>query len=487
MEEYGGQKISRQIDWFTVALYVLLVLLGWLNIYAAVYDIDNPRPIFEFELNSGRQFIFILVSFTLAWFVIVSDVRLITNFAYISYGLGILLLCAVLVFGSDVAGSRSWFKIGSFKFQPAEYAKYVTALAMARFLAYPNMRMDQISNVLLTSLFIAAPVLLILLQGDTGSAMVFVGLSLMFYREGMSGKIMLAGVSCTVLLIVTVVMNDQKAELLNMVLNIGAVAMLLSLLYGVRYMRGDLQRGWLQISLELITALGLGSIAYLLDSTWQFYSLAGASVVALILYIIYKKKVQLPVVTFAIVACTIFSINSLHYFINSVLRDYQRERLLVLVNPSIDPSGIGWQVKQSKIAIGAGGVFGRGYLEGTQTKFKFVPDQSTDFIFCTIGEEHGWIGSLLLVLAYVALLCRLVVLAERQKARLARVYGYCVVGIFFFHFMVNLGMTIGLLPVIGIPLPFFSYGGSALASFTLLLFTMIKFDIHRQQEALLND
>ncbi len=486
MDDYG-QRISTQIDWFTVGLYVVLVILGWLNIYAAVYDMDSPRPIFDFSLNSGRQLVFIAVSFAVAWFLVVSDVRLITNFSYISYGLGILLLVAVLIFGGVVSGSRSWFEIGVFKFQPAELAKYVTALALARFLAYPHLKMNKIADISLALLFLIVPVVLILMQGDTGSAMVFVGFSAMLYREGMSGKIMLAGIFCTALLIVTVIMNDFKTELLNHILNAGAMLMFLGLLYGIRYERGDYKKGWLQILLEVLAILAVSAAAYLLEDAYQLWAILGALLLALVLYSIFKRKVKLVVVIFSLTAFTYLAANSLHYFINDILRDYQRERLMVLVNPEIDPAGIGWQVKQSKVAIGAGGIWGRGYLEGTQTKFKFVPDQSTDFIFCTIGEEHGWVGSFFLVAAYVTLLCRLVVLAERQKARLARVYGYCTVGIFFFHFIVNLGMTIGYLPVIGIPLPFFSYGGSALVSFTLLLFTMIKFDIHRQQEVLLND
>jgi len=413
-------NISNQIDWFTIILYFGIVFLGWLNIYAAVYDESLNQNIFDFSLNSGKQLIWIASSIILIVLIFSLDYKFYDTFGFVVFGGIMLLLVFVLLFGKEVAGSKSWFEIGSFRLQPSEFAKFATALAVAKFASRPGKRVEKLSTQLVLGVIIAIPPVLIILQGDTGTALVYSAFVLVLFREGMSPVPLILGSSVAAIFILTLLIT-------NVFLYIGilSIVTLLVLLY-----RKNLKR----IILVII----------------------GASIVS-------------------------GSIRGVDFFISDVLKPHQQNRIKALINPEADPLGYGWNVTQSKIAIGSGGMFGKGFLEGTQTKFDFVPEQSTDFIFCTIGEEHGWIGSLILIGLFLTLLLRVVYIAERQKWTFARVYGYSVACILFFHFAVNIGMTIGLFPVIGIPLPFFSYGGSSLWSFTILLFILIKLDSHRMQ------
>ncbi len=423
-----GRGLLNQIDWITVGLYFLLVLMGWLNIYAAVYDPDpaTHKSIFSLSINSGKQLLWIGLSVFLILMMLLIDFKLYNTLAYFIYGASMLALLGVLFLGTEIYGSKSWFRIGSFSIQPAEFAKFATALAIARFLDEPNKRTTQIKHFIIPFLLIALPAFLIHEQGDDGSAMVFAAFLLVFYREGLPQFIMVTGVWIVSMFVLTLVFQDKNlVELLIAIGVVGAVAVAIG------------EKKWKRITLVLaITVASVGII-------W-----------------------------------------GTNYFVNHVLADHQRARVKLLVNPDLSKAekrGIGYQTVQSKIAIGAGGFFGKGFLEGTQTKFDYVPKQSTDFIFCTIGEEHGWVGSLVMIGLFLAFLNRLIILAERQKSRFSRVYGYCVMAIMFFHFTINIGMTIGLFPVIGIPLPFFSYGGSSLWAFTILLFIMVKLDAHRKQ------
>lgn len=421
MKELRDENISGKLDWITIFLFMAMVFLGWANIYAVGYDEEVPRSIFDIGTNAGRQLMFIGAAAVIVAGMIILDMRFYDAFAYVIYGLVILALLAMPFIGKEVGGNKSWIGIGSFGVQPSEFAKFATALAVAKFISSVGFRMDTMRNQFVLFAIIGLPMGLIFLQRDFGTGLVFASFLLVFYREGMSPFLLVVGVCAATIFILTLLVPDQ-----------------------------------------IYLHLGI------------------AGVLALLILFGKKKFKRIAVLTIgALIIAGV--IESVDYVILNVLKPHHQNRLKVLVNPDSDPKGIGWNVMQSKIAIGSGGFSGKGFLEGTQTKFDFVPEQTTDFIFCTIGEEHGWLGSLFIVGLFMTLLLRVIYIAERQKSRFARVYGYSVACIFFFHFAINIGMTIGLFPVIGIPLPFFSYGGSALWGFTVLLFILLKLDAHRSQ------
>ena len=403
-------------------IYCAIVFLGWLNIYAVTYNKNVTTSIFSLDLNSGRQLIFIAGSVLIISAILIIDRQFYETFAYIMYGALLLMLVLVPVIGKEVGGNKAWLGIGSFGVQPSEFAKFATALAVAKFIGTIGFKMDNLRNQMILFALIGAPILLILLQKDYGTAMVFLVFLVVFYREGMSAFLLLVGIGVAVIFILTLLVDNNW------------------ILFG-----------------------GIGGI-------W-----------VLLMYLNRRKKLKrLAIITTGAVMLAA-TITSVDFIFNNLLEEHHQKRIVAMLNPDADPLGYGWNVTQSKIAIGSGGFIGKGFLEGTQTKFDFVPEQSTDFIFCTIGEEHGWIGSLFTISLFMVLLLRVVFLAERQKNKFARVYGYSVACILFFHFAVNIGMTVGLFPVIGIPLPFFSYGGSSLWGFTILLFIFLKLDAHRMQ------
>lgn len=414
--------ISGSLDWPTIALYAALVAFGWLNVFAAVYDDTVKQSIFDIHLNSGRQLLFIGASVIIILVITIIDMRFYETFAYVFYGIILFALLLVPIIGKEVGGNKAWIGFGSFSLQPSEFAKCITALAVAKYIGSVGFRMDNLRNQAILFVMIGVPMGLILLQKDVGTAIVFGSFLLVFFREGMSPFLIIVGVSAATIAILTLVVTNHWY--LHGFIFLVCVALVL------------MER---RKKLRKIIMIGLGGLIL------------------------------------------IGTIESFNYIVNNVLPIRHKKRLEALVNPNFDPMGINWNVTQSKIAIGSGGFSGKGFLKGTQTKFDFVPEQSTDFIFCTIGEEHGWVGSIIVISVFVALLLRIVYLAERQKNRFARTYGYSVACIFFFHFAVNIGMTVGLFPVIGIPLPFFSYGGSALWGFTILLFILLKLDAHRGQ------
>ena len=414
-------NITDKIDWVTVLIYGAIVFLGWLNIYAVTYDANAETSIFSLDLNSGRQLVFIGGSLVIILAILIIDRQFYETFAYIIYGFLMLVLLLVPLIGKEVGGNKAWLGIGSFGVQPSEFAKFATALVIAKTIGSIGFKIDNLKNQLILFALIGAPMLLILLQKDTGTALVFTVFVVVFFREGMSPFLILIGLACSAIFVLTLLVDNQYY--LHIVIG---VLLLFAILMG--------RKKFKRIALLTIGALTV-----------------------------------------------VVMIESVDYIVTNVLKPHQQNRIKALINPDADPLGFGWNVTQSKIAIGSGGFIGKGFLEGTQTKFDFVPEQSTDFIFCTIGEEHGWIGSLFTISLFMLLLLRIIFLAERQKNKFARVYGYSVACILFFHFAVNIGMTIGLFPVIGIPLPFFSYGGSSLWGFTILLFIFLKLDAHRMQ------
>ncbi|MDX5480296.1 MAG: rod shape-determining protein RodA [Hymenobacteraceae bacterium] len=418
----ASTRFVQHIDWVTVLLYFLLVALGWMNIYAAVYSPDNVVNILSFDINSGKQLVWISAAVVLIIILFVVDYKIYDHLAYPIYGAIILLLLFTLVVAKPIAGSRSWLDLGGgIRLQPAELAKFATALAVSKYLSNVSLRQQNLKDQMVLAAITFLPPVIIILQNETGSALVFAAFVLAFFREGMSPLILIIGGTAAAIFILTLLVPKL----------------------------------YLIIAVTLLMAL----------ATWLDYRL--------------MRRIKTMVVLWLAVIGMIFSVD---FFVNDILQPHQQNRIKALINPEADPLGYGWNVTQSKIAIGSGGFWGKGFLEGTQTKFDFVPEQSTDFIFCTIGEEHGWIGSTVLIALFILLLIRIVSIAERQKSVFGRTYGYCVASIIFFHFLVNVGMTIGLAPVVGIPLPFFSYGGSSLWSFTILLYILLAIDANRSQD-----
>lgn len=426
-------SIFQDIDWVLTGLYLLLVLIGWGNIYAATLN-DQHQNIFDISQNYGKQMMLIITAVILASVILIIDTKFYEGFAYIIYGFTIFLLVAVLLVGTEIKGARSWFVIGgAFSIQPSEIAKYATALAVTKYLSKLNIKINEMKSRLQIGAILAVPALLIIAQPDPGSALVYAAFVLVMYREGLPGGFLLVGVSAAVLFIIAILLK--------------------------------------QVNLE--------AFGYVIEGNYIF--IAVLILLATTIYFSLKRYNRSIVMIGGLLLAAIGYIMSVDYIFENILSDRHRNRINELLGVTFDPRGTGYNVFQSKIAIGSGGFWGKGYLQGTQTKYEFVPEQSTDFIFCTVGEEWGFVGSSIIITLFIALLFRIIIIAERQKNRFSRIYGYCVACIFFFHLAINIGMTIGLAPVIGIPLPFFSYGGSSLWSFTLLLFTFIKLDSERLQ------
>ena len=413
-------QINR-VDWIAVSIYFVLVMIGWFNIYAVTYDSQVEKSIFDLTTSSGKQLVWIVTSIGLITLIMIADYRFFENLSLVIYLIFLLILIITPIFGKEVNGQILSIGVGEFRIQPGEFAKFATALALAKVMERPTFDLAKLKYQAVAFGVLLIPVVLILLQPDTGTALVYFSLLIMFYREGLPQwyyGLSIGSVSITLLALGV----DNNIYLAAIII----LAMIALILLG--------KKSWQRIL--AFSLIGLGLIAY------------------------------------------IYSID----FVVSKLPAHQQNRIMVLFNPDLDPLGVGWNVTQSKIAIGSGGFFGKGYLEGTQTKFDFVPEQDTDFIFCTLGEEFGWFGSFVVISLFSGLLYRLVIMAERQKTRFSRIYGYGVISILLFHFVVNISMTVGLFPVVGIPLPFFSYGGSSLWSFTILLFIFIKLDSSRASQ-----
>lgn len=424
------RNIFTNIDWVTVLIYVVLIFIGWINIYAAVYN-EEHHSIFDISQRYGKQLLWIGLAIVIGIVILMFEGQFFTTFAMPIYIGVMLLLVGVLIFGADIKGARSWFKIGSFAIQPSEFAKFATALALAKYLSTLNIKIEDFKTKLMATLILGLPGILILLQGDAGSTLVYASFIFVLYREGLSGNILIIGVYTAFLFVISLLLRINTFIFFNYPL------------------KGDIL---LMIILGIITGVAM----YLTKKA--------------------KKLWSIIILSFVFSVGLIYSVD---YVFDNVLQAHQSKRINVLLGIESDPHGAGYNVNQSLIAIGSGGFAGKGFLKGTQTKFDFVPEQSTDFIFCTVGEEWGFLGSFILVALYVALFLRLIFLAERQRSTFSRIYGYAVASILFFHFLVNIGMAIGLAPVIGIPLPFISYGGSSLWSFTILLFIFVKLDSER--------
>ena len=467
-----SNNLLANIDWVSILLYLLLVLIGWINIYAAVYD-ENHSSILDISQKYGKQLIWIGAAFVLAFLVLLTDSKFFTTFSMVIYGIMIFLLIAVLFFGTETKGARSWFEVGDFRIQPAEFAKFATNLAIAYVMSRHNFKVMRFSSLLTIGLILALPAGLIILQNDTGSALVYSSFILVLFREGLHGSILLLCFVAAAIFIMALLYTPFTVLLVI----IGGT------LIAFYYYRHDI-RELFQIILFIGCGFGLFVlIKWIFNlSISDYYMLLIVYVITSItaIYPIYKRKMKNMITLLLISWLCVGAAPSVNYAFNH-LQPHQQDRINELLGIKVDPKGTGYNVTQSKIAIGSGGLLGKGFLQGTQTKLNFVPEQSTDFIFCTVGEEWGFIGSTFVIVLLAVFILRIIKLAERQRSSFSRIYGYGVASILFFHVAVNIGMTIGMAPVIGIPLPFFSYGGSSLWSFTILIFIFLRLDANRLQ------
>lgn len=481
-------NILRYLDWPTVAMFLALVLFGWLNVYGASHDIDQTS-IFDFAYFSGKQFVWILCAIALAGLILLIDARVYQSFSMLLYALMILLLIGTIFLAPEIKGSHSWLVLGPVRLQPAEFSKFITALALANVMGRYGFKLSGLRNYLVVCLLLLLPMGLIVLQNETGSALVYASFMLMLYREGLPGLIPFAVLCCVVLFVVVVRFDavpfagvpsaSMGLALAFALMLVVAVVMFFKyrspkvpfkyLIYGylavfgvavALHVPGLVRVNFVYVLLGILAATGIYAAAFAVHARCR------------------KLWLVVAFLAFGVLYCY-----SVDYVFDHVFKPHQRSRIEVLLGMKDDPKGDGYNVEQAKIAIGSGGFWGKGFLNGTQTTLKFVPEQHTDFIFCTVGEEYGFVGSTALLLVYMAFLFRLMRLAESQREAFARIYGYCVVGIFLFHILINIGMVIGLMPVIGIPLPFFSYGGSSMWSFTILLFIFLRLDIANKQRA----
>lgn len=418
MSNPQSNRFFFKVDWITILVYVLLCAVGFVNIYASIPSSNQDISVFNFTTNYGKQLMFIVSGLILGFSILLLDGKFFSIFSPIIYGITLLLLIAVLVIGRKVGGNQAWIAIGGFRLQPSELAKFGTALLLARYVSTFNPKFRDIKSILFAALIIGMPLVLILLQPDAGSALVFLSFMFPLYREGLSGYFLLIFLGMIVLFVADFLVP-------------------------------------LQVLIPVILLIG------------SFFIYSNRR----------KQKIMFSAIIATVVAVSYLFVVKFAY--ETVLKQHQRTRIEVILGLKTDPKGVGYNVIQSKIAIGSGQLSGRGFLQGTQTKYGYVPEQSTDFIFSTIGEEWGFTGCFVVIGLFIFLMVRLINMAERQRSSFSRVYGYCVACILFFHVFINIGMTIGIVPVIGIPLPFISYGGSSLWSFTVLLFIFLKLDANR--------
>jgi len=475
-------SIWKTVDWFTILLFVVMVAAGWISIFGASYNIDNPKS-FDISGRQGQQLIWIATSAILIFIIMLLDKNFFETFAYHIYGVIIFLLIITIFIAPNIKGSHSWLVItSSIRLQPAEFAKFATILALSKFMNTYDFTLLTVKNFIISIAIISLPIICIFLQRETGTALVFLALILVLYREGMSGYVLLVSI-CAILFFIIQLKYENVFWNNTPVSELAVVCIILVIIYIL--LRFVLKKSTLA-KYFIGIAFAVGIISYLISLRWEINIvwIALAYIVGFAIYLIMYSIRKIDWQYTLIALFTILSIGFLYsvdYVFDEMLEPHQQKRIKVSLGIEVDPAGASYNVNQSLIAIGSGGFSGKGFLNGTQTKLKYVPEQDTDFIFCTIGEEFGFIGSALVVLIYALFLLRLIILAERQDTTFGRVYGYGVVSFFSFHAVINIGMVTGLTPVIGIPLPFFSYGGSSLWSSTILLFIFLRIDSARKE------
>ena len=473
MNNSRRENFVSNIDWVTVFVYLILIMLGWINIYAAVYN-EEHKSIFDFSQRYGSQLIWIIASFALILIIFMIDLKFYPFFAYFIYAFSILLLLVVLVLGREINGARAWLYIGKFSIQPSEFAKVATALAIAKYMSAYNVKVNNIKTLFSIGAIILLPMMLIAMQPDAGSLLVFLSFSIVLFREGLPGGVLIFGFVIGLLFFVSLLV-----PVIYIVAVIVGLGFLVFALYTKQYK---------ETILGFLIFAGLGSLLWgltiLMHKKIDYYYIIAISFILaglIFLVITFFRRIRFVAVFVLFLSGAMLFSFSVDYVFHHGLSRHQQQRMNILLGIESDPLGKGYNINQSIIAIGSGGFLGKGFLQGTQTKYNFVPEQSTDFIFCTVGEEWGFLGTLVVLGLFLFLLLRIIVIAERQRSVFSRVYAYSVASILFFHIAINVGMAIGVLPVIGIPLPFFSSGGSSLWAFTILLFILIRFDASRTE------
>lgn len=414
-----NQSVASNIDWITIFLYIALVILGWLNIYSASLPIQETS-IFDVSQIYGKQFVFIIISIVVIFVILALDAKFYERFSSVIYVLSLLLIAGLFVFGSTVKGQTNWYSFGGFSIQPSEFAKAGTALALAKYMSDVQVNLKLVNHQIQALLIIGVPIILIA-PHDPGSALIYIMFVLVLYREGLPSWYLLTGFAAIVLF-----------------------------------------------------------VAALIFEPW--FIIAVVFVLILLQLLKTRKAHRNPILSLIVFAAMSVFVYSVDYVFDNIFQQHHRDRFNILLGKKVDMKGIGYNTNQSEIAVGSGGWFGKGFLEGTQTKGDFVPEQHTDYIFTTVGEEWGFAGSLVVIVLFATLILRILYLAERQKTKFSRVYGYCVAAVLFVHFFVNISMVLGIFPTIGVPLPFFSYGGSGLLAFTILLFIFVKLDANKVNE-----
>ncbi|MGN1236890.1 MAG: rod shape-determining protein RodA [Bacteroidaceae bacterium] len=477
-------SIFRSIDWWTILIYIVLLAMGWISVVGASYSFDNT-DILDFSARSGKQLTWIGCSLVLGLILLLTDDRLFDTLANIIYVAMMALLLVTPFIATNIKGSYSWISLGAVNIQPAEFAKCATALALAGYMGSYNFTLEDRKKFLGALTMVLLPIVLIFLQRETGSALVYLSFFLVFYREGMSGSVLFVAFAAVVYFVVGLKFDNVSMPGLDTSVGTFATISLIWLftLILVRIYVGEYNRlGRLTLWGVLTIGCGYALNCFMpqVKISWILLLLCVATAIYLIVDGLRTHLTRLLLIgTFTIGSLAMFY--STDYVLNNVLQPHQQQRVKVLLGLEEDLAGAGYNVHQSEIAIGSGGFWGKGFLNGTQTKLKYVPEQDTDFIFCTVGEEHGFVGCTIVLLLFLALILRLIHVAERQTSKTSRIYGYCVVSIFLFHIFINIGMVMGITPVIGIPLPFFSYGGSSLWGFTLLLFIFLRMDAARNK------
>lgn len=486
MSSQENKGLLASLDWFTILIYLVLLAMGWMSVCGASYELGQAESFLNFSTRSGMQIVWIGTSLILGAIILSIDDRLIETLSYLIYIGFLCLLFATPFLAHDIKGSMSWIKVGSFSVQPAEFAKFGTALCIAKIMSAYEFNMSRWKDFILGIVIILLPMALIVMQKETGSALVYFSFFLMFYREGMPGCFLFAGLSAVIYFVIGVRFAEEPLWGLSVVSLGKSVVLLLILLFSVGMMWVYTSK-FRYVAQTFLYGFGASVLALLFskyvipfDISWVQLGVC----VGLILYLIYLALRERLARYFYI---SLFALGSLTFFysanfvLEEVMQPHQQTRIRVLLGLEDDPRGAGYNVIQAKIAIGSGGLEGKGFLNGTQTKLKYVPEQDTDFIFCTVGEEEGFVGCATVLLLFLTMILRLIHLAERQPYAFGRVYGYCVMGVFLFHVFINVGMVLGLTPVIGIPLPFFSYGGSSLWGFTIMLFIFLRIDAGRNR------
>ena len=479
MNRYTGRSFIKTVDWSLVFIYLILILIGWINIYASIHS-SEPSSIFDFGFRSGKQFVWILSALGIGGTILfIINPRAWESLSAPIYILTILLLIAVVFLGVEVKGSRSWFEFGPVRFQPAEISKISTSLLLATIMSQTGFRLKNIRNFIATAFVILLPMLIIIAQSETGSALVYVGFVFMLYREGLSGWLLFM-IGMVILLFILTLTSSAYTSLVVLT---GVVTICCAM------DSGDIKK-WAFIMIPVLSLMGFApslsekissfaenpeKVIDILNPLYIFAILASIGI-PYYAYKAFRERSSFKWISILTFIAGILLVFSVDFIFHDVLQDHQRKRIEVLLGMKEDPAGVGYNVNQSMIAIGSGGLAGKGFLNGTQTTYGFVPEQSTDFIFCTIGEEWGFIGSSIVILLYVFLIWRIIQDAERSREAFTRIYGYCVASCIFMHLFINIGMTIGIMPVIGIPLPLLSYGGSSLWAFTAMLFIFIALD-----------